>query len=92
MIEVEEEINSIEIIQKKKVGIIDEDKEKGMERQQSNSTLTNLKETLRKEIDIEKNIGKERNMIRKEKEDDSLVNKEMTDNSPRNSDSLKGKN
>ena len=83
IIEVEEEINSIEIIQKKKVGIIDEDKEKGMERQQSNSTLTNLKETLRKEIDIEKNIGKERNMIRKEKEDDSL---EKTNNSPRNND------
>ena len=30
-------------------------------------------------------------MIRKEKEDDSLVNKEMTNNSPRNSDSLKEK-
>ena len=66
MIEVEKERNSIEIIQKKKVGIIDEDKEKGMERQQSNSTLTNSKETLCKEIDIEKDIGKERNMIRKE--------------------------
>ena len=58
-----------------------------MERQQSNSTLTNSKETLRKEIDI----GKERNIIRKEKEDDSLVNKERTKNSPRNNDSLKEK-
>jgi len=40
-----------------------------MERQQGNSTLTNSKETLHKEIDIEKDIGKERNIIRKEKED-----------------------
>ena len=87
MIDAEKERNSIEIIQKKKIDIIDEDKEKGMERQQSNSTLTNSKETLRKEIDI----GKERNIIRKEKEDDSLVNKEMTKNSPRNNDSLKEK-
>ena len=86
-IDAEKERNSIEIIQKKKIDIIDEDKEKGMERQQSNSTLTNSKETLRKEIDI----GKERNIIRKEKEDDSLVNKEMTKNSPRNNDSLKEK-
>ena len=30
-------------------------------------------------------------MIRKEKEDDSLVNKERTKNSPRNNDSLKEK-
>ena len=58
-----------------------------MERQQSNITLTNSKETLRKEIDI----GKERNITRKEKEDDSLVNKERTKNSPRNNDSLKEK-
>ena len=46
-------------------GIVKEMLEK-IERQQSNSTLTNSKETLRKEIDIEKDIGKERNMIRKE--------------------------
>ena len=91
MIEVEKERNSIEIIQKKKLDIIDEDKEKGIERQQSNSILTNSKETLRKEKDIEKDMGKERNMIRKEKEDDSLVNKEMTNNSPRNNDSFKEK-
>ena len=86
-IDAEKERNSIEIIQKKKIDIIDEGKEKGMERQQSNSTLTNSKETLRKEIDI----GKERNIIRKEKEDDSLVNKERTKNIPRNNDSLKEK-
>ena len=91
MIEVEKERNSIEIIQKKKLDIIDEDKEKGIERQQSNSILTNSKETLRKEKDIEKDMGKERNMIRKQKEDDSLVNKEMTNNSPRNNDSFKEK-
>ena len=57
-----------------------------MERQQGNSTLTNSKETLRKEIDIEKDIGKERNMIRKGKENDSL---ERINNSPRNNDSSK---
>ena len=98
--------NPSAIIQKKKLDIIDEDKKKkkGMirkgtvkemlekiERQQSNSTLTNSKETLRKEIDIEKDIGEERNMIKKEKEDDSLVKKERTNNSPRNNDSLKEK-
>ena len=63
-----------------------------MERQQSNSNLANLANskygTLCKEIYIEKDIGKERNMIRKEKEDDSL---EKTNNSPRNNDSLKEK-
>ena len=43
-----------------------------MERQGSSTLkLTNSKETLCKE----KDIGKERNMIRKEKENDSLVNK-----------------
>ena len=41
-------------IQKKKLDIIDEDKEGGMERQHGNSTLTNSKETLRKKLDIEK--------------------------------------
>ena len=71
-------------------GIVKEMLEK-IERQQSNSTLTNSKETLRKEIDIEKDIGEERNMIKKEKEDDSLVKKERTNNSPRNNDSLKEK-
>ena len=40
-------------IQKKKLDIIDEDKEGGMERQHGNSTLTNSKETLRKKLDIE---------------------------------------
>ena len=42
------------IIQKKKLDIIDEDKENGMERQQGNNTLTNSKETLRKKLDIKK--------------------------------------
>ena len=83
-----------------KLDIIDEDKEKGivkemierMERE-DNSTLklTNSKETLRKKLDIEKYIEKERDMIRKEKENDSLVNKEWTNNNPRNNDSLKEK-
>ena len=47
-----------------------------MERQ-GNSTLklTNSKETPRKKLDIEKDIEKERDTIRKEKENDSLVNK-----------------
>ena len=44
-----------------------------MERQ-SNSTLklTNSKETLRKKLDIKKDIEKERDMIRKEKENDGI--------------------
>ena len=46
--------NPSAIIQKKKLDIIDEDKENGMERQQGNNTLTNSKETLRKKLDIEK--------------------------------------
>ena len=69
-----------------KLDIIDEDKEKGilkkgivkemierMERQ-DNSTLklTNSKETLRNKLDIEKDIEKERDMIRKEKENDGI--------------------
>ena len=78
MIEVEKEGNSIETKQKKELDIIDEEKEKGMiqkgivkemleriERQQCNSTLTNSKDrTLRKELDI----GKEREIMKKEKE------------------------
>ena len=45
-----------------------------MERQ-GNSTLklTNSKETLLKKLDIEKDRDKERDMIRKEKENDGLV-------------------
>ena len=54
--------NPSAIIQKKKQNIIDEykvdiidgDKERGIERQQGNSTLTNSKETILKELDIEK--------------------------------------
>ena len=78
MIEVEKEGNSIETKQKKELDIIDEEKEKEMiqkgivkemleriERQQCNSTLTNSKDrTLRKELDI----GKEREIMKKEKE------------------------
>ena len=82
----------IETIQKKKQDIIDGDKERGTKRQQGNSILTNSKETLRKKIDI----GKERNMMKKEKErynnNDSLekvVNKEEKDNSFKKSNSLK---
>ena len=88
----------IETIQKKK---IDGDKEekgiirKGIVkdmlerigRQQGNSTITNSKDgTLCKKLDIQRDIVKERNMIRKEKENDSL---EKTNNSPRNDDSPK---
>ena len=105
MIEVEKEGNSIETKQKKELDIIDEEKEKGMiwkgivkemlertERQQGNSTLTNSKDrTLRKELDV----GKERDIMKKEKErynNDSLekvVNKEEKDNSSKKSNSLK---
>ena len=47
-----------------------------MERQgNSILKLTNSKETLSKKLDIEKDIEKERDLIRKEKENDSLVNK-----------------
>ena len=81
--------SAIETKQKKKLDIIDEDKEKGMLKKrivkemiermerQGNSILklTNSKETLRKKLDMEKDIEKERDMIRKEKENDSLVNK-----------------
>ena len=44
---------------------------------QDNSTLklANSKETIRKKLDIKKDIEKERDTIRKEKENDSLVNK-----------------
>ena len=105
MIEVEKERCSIETKQKKKLAIIDEDKKKGMiqkcivkeileriERQQGNSTLTNSKDrTLRKELDV----GKERDIMKKEKErynNDSLekvVNKEEKDNNSKKSNSLK---
>ena len=47
-----------------------------MERQGNSALkLTNSKETPRKKLDIEKDIEKERDTIRKEKENDSLVNK-----------------
>ena len=63
-----------------------------IERQQDNSTLTNSKDrTLCKELDV----GKERDIMKKEKErynNDSLgkvVNKEEKDNSSKKSNSLK---
>ena len=68
MIEVKKERNSIEIIQKKKLDIIDEDKDKGIERQQGNRTLTNSKETLRKILDIEKDRKRKRHDKESEKE------------------------
>ena len=63
-----------------------------MERQ-GNSTLkrTNSKETLCKKLDIEKDIEKERDMIRKEKENDGLVNKGCKNDSSKKNDSLKEK-
>ena len=67
MIKVKKERNSIEIIQKKKLDIIDEDKDKGIERQQGNSTLTNSKETLRKILDIEKDRKRKRHDKESEK-------------------------
>ena len=82
----------IETIQKKKIDIIDGDKERKIERQQGYIILTNSSITLRKELDIGKDIVKERNMIMKEKEDDSLVNNERTNNSLRNNDSSKKSN
>ena len=82
----------IETIQKKKIDIIDGDKERKIERQQGYSILTNSSITLHKELDIGKDIVKERNMIMKEKEDDSLVNNERTNNSLRNNDSSKKSN
>ena len=58
-----------------KKGIVKEMIER-MERQgNSILKLTNSKETLRKKLDMEKDIEKERDMIRKEKENDSLVKK-----------------
>ena len=76
-------LSAIEIIQKKKLDIIDEDREKGMIRKgivkemlerierQGNSILTNSSITLRKELDIEKDIERERDIMRKEKGSDS---------------------
>ena len=94
----------IEIVQDK-LDIIDKDKEKGMLKKgivkemiermerQGNSTLkrTNSKETLCKKLDIEKDREKERDMIRKEKENDGLVNKGWKNDSSKKNDSLKGK-
>ena len=58
-----------------------------IERQQGNSILTNSKETLHKVIDIEK----ERNMIRKEKdnENDGLIKVVNKEDNHKKSNSLK---
>ena len=88
---IEKKDNShIEIVQDK-LDVTDGDKEKGMERQQGNSTLTNSKETLRKKLDIEKDIEKEKDMMRKEEENDSLVNKGWKNDSSKRNDSLREK-
>ena len=55
------------------------------------STLTNSKETLRKKLDIEKDIEKEKDIMRKEKENDSLVNKGWKNDSSKRNDSLREK-
>ena len=71
-------------------GIVKEMLEK-MKRQNNNTLkLANI-ETIRKKLDIERDIKKERDVIRKEKENDSLVklvNKEEKNNSPKKSNSL----
>ena len=88
------------IIQKKKLNAIDGDKERRIERQQGNSTLTNSKETLHRELEIEKDImkkNKERynnDSLEKvvNKENDSLekvVNKEEKNDSSKKSNSIK---
>ena len=70
-----------------KKGIVKEMIER-MERQGNNTLkLTNSKETLRKKLDIEK----DRDMIRKEKENDSLVNKGWKNDSSKKNDSLREK-
>ena len=92
--------NPSTIIQKKKLNAIDGDKERRIERQQGNSTLTNSKETLHRELEIEKDImkkNKERynnDSLEKvvNKENDSLekvVNKEEKNDSSKKSNSIK---
>ena len=92
--------NPSTIIQKKKLNAIDGDKERRIERRQGNSTLTNSKETLHRELEIEKDImkkNKERynnDSLEKvvNKENDSLekvVNKEEKNDSSKKSNSIK---
>ena len=91
------------IKQKKRLDIIEEDKEKGMIRKGiAKAILEKIErqndiETLRKKLHIERDIEKERHMSRKEIEKerhngDSLekvVNKEEKDNSSKKRNSLK---
>ena len=81
-----QERKDIERQKSNKDSLIETSDERSMERQVNRILkLTNLKETLRKKLE------KERRMIRKEKEDDSLVNKGWKNNSFKKSDSLKVK-
>ena len=88
--------NVIEIIQKKNLDIIEEDKEKGMIRKgivkkmlEKIERQNDIKiEAIRKKLDIKGDIERERQMsILVE-----LVNKGWTNNSPKKNDSLKEKN
>ena len=88
--------NAIEIIQKKNLDIIEEDKEKGMIRKgivkkmlEKIERQNDIKiEAIRKKLDIKRDIERERRMsILVE-----LVNKGWTNNSPKKNDSLKEKN
>ena len=74
------------IIQKKKLNAIDGDKERRIERQQGNSILTNSKETLLKELEIEKDIMKE-NKERYNNSLEKVVNKVEKDDSSKKSNS-----
>ena len=81
-----QERKDIERQKSNKDSLIETSDERSMERQVNRIlTLTNLKETLRKKLE------KERGMIRKEKEDDSLINKGWKNDSFKKSDSLKEK-
>ena len=81
-----QERKDIERQKSNKDSLIETSDERSMERQVNRILkLTNLKETLRKKLE------KERGMIRKEKEDDSLINKGWKNDSFKKSDSLKEK-
>ena len=81
-----QERKDIERQKSNKDSLIETSDERSMERQVNRILkLTNLKETLRKKLE------KERRMIRKEKEDDSLINKGWKNDSFKKSDSLKEK-
>ena len=87
--------NAIEIIQKKNLDMIDEDKEKGMIRKaivkemlEKIKRQNDLKiEAIRKKLDIKGDIERERQRSTLVE----LVNKGWTNNSPKKNDSLKEK-